>query len=475
MPNNFPNGLDPKRNLASTYQEVLKFKEYLNDELIPLIEILKNAFFGKDDGSNIGKGDVIIDDNGDARVPGITVIVNNTYVQSAPNDYDRDITFEIKDKEVINLPVTEPGNGTVINNTYVTVMTVHIHNVINNPDGSVSGYYPAWQIAYGDENGHLYLYYRKSIEDSNTWGPWNKVFDLEVMLELNPEIVEKFSHRQIVEKDILPVGQEIGDYWFWPIQKGVDPVASGSGITDITDIEWPDIPDGYFFQSLDNPDEKYLCPDENSRFVFVDPNSGSMLLPPKGSYDTIPDIFDPNPGYVGYYAVDLDNPSVHYYFDDDEIQLCGLYIVGAIYDDADQKPIDPLDPDNDGIYTGKDPVYRPGITDGSGTGVSDPNKGTDPNYPYDPDGQKPGDKVGDDITDDIIIIDRETGEEIDPIMSKTRDYYMINLENESEATQLNSPEFKRYSLMEMPGGTMIDPVKFKDMELVVTGKSTIPD
>lgn len=245
---NIPNNIDPSRNLPSTYQEVLRHRHLLDDEVMPVINILKNTILNPGDGDGNSTSDIIVDENGNLKVIGITVVLDHIDDDLLPSDYKRDITHELKNAAVIGL-AGKPG----INLRYVTLKTVNIHD---KPDGVV---YPAWQCAYGDEG--MEMWYRKAISDGE-WGPWERVIDIKRMFEEYPEVVEQFSHRQVLESRTLPEKQDVGDYWFWPIVKGVDPLGGGGEEPPVDpdppgpgDDDDPNAKTGYFLQNVEDPTE----------------------------------------------------------------------------------------------------------------------------------------------------------------------------------------------------------------------------
>lgn len=293
----FPSNINRERNLPSTYQEVLRHGGLLDNEVMPIIELLKRTILNPGDGDGNSTSDIIVDDDGNIRVVGITVVMDHIDDDLLPSDYTRDITYELKNAAVIGL-AGKPG----ITLRHVTLKTVNIHK---KPDGVV---YPAWQCAYGDIG--MEMWYRKALSDGE-WGPWERVVDIVRMFSEHPEIVEQFSHRQVLESKTLPKNQDVGDYWFWPIQKGVDPL--GGGGEGPVDPDPPDEPDhvGYFLQSLDNPNEKIVITNETaSQFKFIQMPDGTLVDP--GSLDTfrLVGLIDPDPdASTGYVLRDVADPS----------------------------------------------------------------------------------------------------------------------------------------------------------------------
>lgn len=235
--------------LPSTFQQVVENMENIKLEILPIIDIIKNTILPNWDPNKPldvdTDNDVVYDpDTGTMRVIGITVIIEHKDEDLPPDQYLRDITWELKNANVIGL-AGKPG----ITLDYVTLRTVKMTRAtgIN---------YPAWQCAFGD--GTMEMYYRQARPD-NTWGDWVRVIDLKRILEQDPEIfkqclldlleiypdifkeylenifnrypdmfteiIETASHRQILESNTQPEEgvQEIGDYWFQPIGTGTTP------------------------------------------------------------------------------------------------------------------------------------------------------------------------------------------------------------------------------------------------------------
>lgn len=214
-----PRSLGPtteRPQLPSTYQQVIENMRYIQEELLPKIEILNRAVFNPDPDKK-EQQDVVIDPDDIMRVVGVTVVTENIYVDTAPSDYTRNVTFELKSAEVVGL---KGRNGITL--PLVLIRTISMQNVEGVSD------YPTWQCAYGDIA--MTMYFRKS-EDNKQWGDWVPVIDLPRLLEQNDELMKKVSHRQFVHSDTEPGPdeQEPGDYWVQSI-----------------------FPEGYFFQSIVN-------------------------------------------------------------------------------------------------------------------------------------------------------------------------------------------------------------------------------
>lgn len=267
-----PANINPGRNLPSTYQEVLRHSGLLDNEVMPVIELMKKTILNPGDDEGDSRSDVIVDEDGNMQVVGITVVLDGIDKDTSPDGYLRDVTYELKNAEVIGL-AGKPG----VSLRYVTLKTVNIHK---QPEGVN---YPAWQCAYGDER--MEMWYRQATSD-NKWGEWKRVIDIQDIFEEHPEIVERFSHRQIVESQKLPTGQEVGDYWFWPIVKGVDPLEPGGegGGTDPDDPnkplpEDPFVKTGYILQNVEDPDVViHITQAEASRYRYIPVDGGSAYL-----------------------------------------------------------------------------------------------------------------------------------------------------------------------------------------------------
>lgn len=228
-----PKEIDRERNVPSTYQEVLRHLNLLDKEVMPFIEMLKNALLSAGDELGDSYSDVVIDGEGNLRAIGTTVMVNHVYDDLRPVDYIRDIIYELKDASVIGL-AGKPG----VSLRYVTMKTTSVHR----KPAEVN--YPVWQYAYCDKCGETY--YRQAI-DEYTWGTWIRTVDLEALLEENQELLKRLSHRQVLESKMLPEGQDMGDYWFWPIVPGEDPLGEhthrdpdGDGFCDVCGEPIPD-------------------------------------------------------------------------------------------------------------------------------------------------------------------------------------------------------------------------------------------
>lgn len=202
-------------NLPSTYQQVLENMRYIQEQLLPAIEILNKTVFNpdKDDGNN----DIVLDPNEIMKVVGVSVVVEHMDENTPPNGYTRNVTFELKNANVIGLA---GRNG--ISLPFVLVRTIRMRNVPGVEN------YPTWQCAYGDIG--MTMYFRKS-EDDTEWGDWVPVIDLPRMLEENEKLMQQLSHRQFIHSDSEPGPdeQEPGDYWVQSI-----------------------FPEGWFFQNVLN-------------------------------------------------------------------------------------------------------------------------------------------------------------------------------------------------------------------------------
>jgi len=229
--------------LPSTYQQVLENMRYIQEELLPKIEILNNTVFNPDPDDESGKSDIILDPNEIMKVVGVSVVVSNMGEDTPPSGYERNVTFELKSTNAIGL------NGRKgITLPLVLVRTIRMHDV-----EGVEGY-PTWQCAYGDIA--MTMYFRKS-EDDVSWGDWVPVVDLPTMLEEHEELMQKLSHRQFVQSDTepLPDEQEPGDYWVQSI-----------------------FPEGYFLQNvLNNTDIKPLNPTTAADYTFEKADTGEPV------------------------------------------------------------------------------------------------------------------------------------------------------------------------------------------------------
>ena len=228
-------------NLPSTYQQVLENMRYIQEQLLPAIEILNKTVFNpdKDDESN----DIVLDPNEIMKVVGVSVVVEHMDENTPPNGYTRNVTFELKNANVIGLA---GRNG--ISLPFVLVRTIRMHNVpgVDN--------YPTWQCAYGDIG--MTMYFRKSGDDTE-WGDWVPVIDLPRMLEENEKLMQQLSHRQFIHSDSEPGPdeQEPGDYWVQSI-----------------------FPEGWFFQNvLNSTDIKPVNKTTSQDYSFVKADTGEAV------------------------------------------------------------------------------------------------------------------------------------------------------------------------------------------------------
>lgn len=231
----------PTRRLDSTYQQVLKNMESLENIVLPMVEKLEQTIFNPSwedpDAPDTRPSDVIMDvDEDTMKVIGVSVVVVNKDDNLRPVDYIRDVTYELKKVDAIGLSGKEEFTL-----PYCTLMTVRINN-------AKEVGYPTWQCAFGDVA--MMPYFRASIND-HAWGGWVKVIDLPQLMESYPEVIEKFSHQQIIQADEQPApeAQKPGDYWIEPIK--------------------PDT--GYYFQDLTNSSITQLNPTEMLNYAFSDP------------------------------------------------------------------------------------------------------------------------------------------------------------------------------------------------------------
>ena len=163
----------------STYKQVIKNMRRINDLINNYISKLINTIFNPNALTD-GNSDVWYDEEAEKlKVIGHTIITINQAVSSQPSYYRHDITWELKNSDVIGL-AGEKDIGDV-----VTVMTVRANN------GA-----PCWQVAYSDN--HMTSYFRRATDDS-TWGAWESV-----------------GRKQLVRSDTQPADnlQDISDYWY---------------------------------------------------------------------------------------------------------------------------------------------------------------------------------------------------------------------------------------------------------------------
>ncbi|MCM1295065.1 MAG: hypothetical protein NC311_05940 [Muribaculaceae bacterium] len=240
---------DPKagsRNLPSAYQQILANMRVLEDRVLPMVEKLEQTIFNPDweDPSKPQRpSDVVMDiDENTMKVIGISVVVTNKDKDLRPADYIRDITYELKQVEVLGLTGRD---GITLD--YITLMTVRMNSA---PEVA----YPTWQCAFGDKA--MAPYFRASVND-HEWGSWVKVIDLPKLLDQYPEIIKQLSHRQIIDsmEQPGPDDQEVGDYWLQTI-----------------------LPDtGYYFQDLTNMSITKVDKEEMANYSFADAETGEEV------------------------------------------------------------------------------------------------------------------------------------------------------------------------------------------------------
>lgn len=233
---------DNGRNLPSTYQQVIANMRYIQDEILPKLQILDDAVFNPDQSNGT---DIVIDPDNILKVVGITVITDNMDQPGRPCDYTRNITYELKAVDAIGLSGKEG-----IGNSHILVMTV-------NMSGSTGIDYPIWQCAYGDIDMAMFFH---TAKDTETWNDWVEVTNLATMLEKNEELLEKLSHRQFITSDNQPAAdaQEEGDYWLQPV-----------------------FPEGLFFQSVtDGTQVTPIRSGDNVNYQFVSTEDADITPSP---------------------------------------------------------------------------------------------------------------------------------------------------------------------------------------------------
>ena len=196
----------------STYQQVRenmeKLAAFIGDGDITSIQEIINritALEGDMDkilnpdtgGSGTSGSDIIPDAEGNLMVMGVRILTEFSDVDTAPNTYLRDVTFELKKTSVIGLSGVEG-----FTNEYVLVIT-YKHNLVSNESVDLYNYKPQ-QLAYGDS---MTIYGRIAQEGNAAWNDWFPV----------SSAGGGGGGNNFIVSDNEPEDQEEGDYWAEPL------------------------------------------------------------------------------------------------------------------------------------------------------------------------------------------------------------------------------------------------------------------
>lgn len=196
----------------STFQQVRENMKRLNDffgdgsggtgsiqDIINRLESLEETINNIVSPDTPGAGDIIQNEDGSLSVAGVTIVLDFADENTTPGAYLRDVTFELKNTEVVGLSDIEAFTGM----NYAMVVT-YKHNLKDGEQVDSYQYLPQ-QIAYGN-NGVMYCRTASDTSDTASWGEWMAVI---------PEIPEQ--QKQWVQSETEPQNQNIGDYWCEPL------------------------------------------------------------------------------------------------------------------------------------------------------------------------------------------------------------------------------------------------------------------
>ena len=175
----YGDGTAANPGLADKVEDIASAMDAIEESVDEINETIFN-----DDPTTEGNSDIHFDpETGEMCVTNITIITENAGVNSQPSAYERDITYEFKLASAVGLSGYDG-----ITATHVLIIT-HCCT-----DSSIN--YPVWQAAIGDSEMKMY---QRVATSASVWGAWTPV--------------SGDSHRQIVDSDTQPSGQEVGDYW----------------------------------------------------------------------------------------------------------------------------------------------------------------------------------------------------------------------------------------------------------------------
>lgn len=196
----------------STYQQVRENMEKLaafigDGDIASIQEIINRIAALEDDmdkilnpdagGSGTSGSDIVPDAEGNLMVMGVRILTEFSDMDTMPNTYLRDVTFELKKTSVIGLSGVEG-----FTNEYVLVIT-YKHNLALNESVDLYNYKPQ-QFAYGDS---MTMYGRIAQEGNAAWNNWFPV----------SSAGGGGGGNNFIVSDSEPQDQEEGDYWAEPL------------------------------------------------------------------------------------------------------------------------------------------------------------------------------------------------------------------------------------------------------------------
>lgn len=193
----------------STYQQVRenmeKLAAFIGDgditsiqEIINRITSLEenmNNILNPGGGTGTSGSDIVPDANGNLMVMGIRILTEFSDMDTTPNTYLRDVTFELKKTSVIGLSGIEG-----FTNEYVLVVT-YKHNLASDESVDLYNYKPQ-QMAYSDA---MTMYARIAQEGNAAWNTWVPVSSA------------GGGGNNFIVSDSEPDDQDEGDYWAEPL------------------------------------------------------------------------------------------------------------------------------------------------------------------------------------------------------------------------------------------------------------------
>ena len=197
----------------STYQQVRenmeKLAAFIGDGDIASIQEIINRISALEDnmdkilnpdagGSGTSGSDIVPDAEGNLMVMGVRILTEFSDMDTMPNTYLRDVTFELKKTSVIGLSGVEG-----FTNEYVLVIT-YKHNLALDESVDLYNYKPQ-QLAYGDS---MTMYGRIAQEGNAAWNNWFPV----------SSAGGGGGGNNFIVSDSEPQDQEEGDYWCEPIE-----------------------------------------------------------------------------------------------------------------------------------------------------------------------------------------------------------------------------------------------------------------
>ena len=196
----------------STYQQVRENMEKLaafigDGDIASIQEIINRIAALEDDmdkilnpdagGSGTSGSDIVPDAEGNLMVMGVRILTEFSDMDTMPNTYLRDVTFELKKTSVIGLSGVEG-----FTNEYVLVIT-YKHNLALNESVDLYNYKPQ-QLAYGDS---MTMYGRIAQEGNTAWNNWFPI----------SSAGGGGGGNNFIVSDNEPEDQEEGDYWAEPL------------------------------------------------------------------------------------------------------------------------------------------------------------------------------------------------------------------------------------------------------------------